>query len=180
MGIGYRLHQFRQDLFAGPLSDEAKALVVRWLSPAEQALFSRYVLADQWHTIRVARQLLEAGETQPSLIKAALLHDVGKSQLRLTLFDRSIAVLLKKLWPSRARRWGQGEPSGWKRPFVVRAQHAEWGARLAEAAGSDSLTISLIRRHQDPVETAVWATDAPAADEENRLLARLQWADDQN
>jgi hypothetical protein len=42
---------------------------------------------------------------------------------------------------------------------------------MAQAAGSNPLTISLIRRHQDKL-------DVEPIVAEDRLLQQLQWADD--
>lgn len=143
------------------------------LTPAEQALFQSYSYSDKWHTYRVLRTLKEAGCTQPELLTAALLHDVGKAGTQLSAWDRSLVVLMTKVAPRRADAWGQGEASGWRRPFVVKGQHAAWGAELARAAGSRPLVVELIRRHQEPLPPA-------AEGEVERLLCLLQWADDQN
>lgn len=141
------------------------------LSPAELALFERFGHSDQWHSYRVMVSLEEAGHTQPDLLKAALLHDVGKTQVPLSVLGRSLIVLGGMLWPEKTVVLGQNPPIGWKRPFVVKVQHPAWGAEMAAAAGSSPLTVELIRRHQDKVgETAVGET--------HQLLRLLQWADD--
>ena len=62
--------------------------------------------------------------------------------------------------------------AGWKRAFVVREQHAAWGADLAKRAGSAAEVIELILRHQD--------TLMANGDELDERLMLLQWADDQN
>jgi hypothetical protein len=66
----------------------------------------------------------------------------------------------------RARR---GETGSWWRPLADYAGHAEIGARWAEKAGCSSLTVALIRRHEEPLETC--------QTEEDRLLTTLQAAD---
>jgi len=170
--IGYRLRQLRANLAAGPLSESARREVVEVLTASEPALFDQYAPADQWHSYRVLRCLRDAGYNHPDLLTAALLHDIGKAQCPLSIWDRTVIVVVGALFPRRAERWGQGAPDGRRRPFVARAQHAEWGAQMAEAAGSAPLVIELIRRHQDK--------HVPAQTEADRLLAILQWADDQN
>lgn len=172
MRIAYRLRQLRANLSAEPLSEPARQEVSELLTPAELALFDRFSYPDQWHSYRVLHCLMDAGYNHPDLLKAALLHDVGKIQCPLSVWDRTVIVLGGALFPSRIERWGQGSPEGWQRPFVARAQHPEWGAQMAQAAGSRPAVVDLIRRHQDKVVTP--QTDG------DQLLARLQWADDQN
>jgi hypothetical protein len=177
--IAYRFKQFWQNVAAPPLSDGVLAEVAAHLTPAEMALFRRFDRSDGWHSYRVLCTLQEAGHSQPDLLAAALLHDVGKTCAPLTVWERSLIVVAQWVWPDKTAVWGQGAltDAGWKRPFVVKAQHAAWGAQMAAAAGSHPLTVELIRRHQDEeLATAV----AEAASEVEYLLRLLQWADDQN
>ncbi len=143
------------------------------MSAQELALFDRFSLNDQWHSYRVMKMLQAAGHTQPALLVAALLHDVGKTKLSLSIWQRSLIVLVSLLLPGQAAVWGQGEAVGWQRPFVVKAQHPAWSAEMAAAAGSLPQAIVLMRRHQDPI-------DPNDTSEEAALLRLLQWADDQN
>ncbi|PIE82500.1 MAG: hypothetical protein CSA11_00385 [Chloroflexi bacterium] len=143
------------------------------LSEAEFALFLRFDRGERWHSYRVMRTLQEAGHGRLELLKAALLHDVGKTQSPLSVWDRSLIVVVKKLLPGKTAVWGNHTQPGWKRPFVVKAQHPEWGAQLAAAAGSCDLVVNLIRRHQDNLTVE-------DTSEEDELLHLLQWADDKN
>jgi len=173
VGLAYRVGQFWRLLKAGPLPDGAWEVITAVLTPTQQQLFARFTPGDQWHSYQVLRTLQDAGHMQPDLQVAALLHDVGKTQARLTLWGRTLIVLTQHLFPSRLVAWGQGAARGWKRPFVIKVQHPVWGAEMAAAAGCSPLAVALIRRHQDVVpETAV--------SEEDTLLRLLQWADDQN
>lgn len=172
MNVMYRLRQFWQLVTARPLSPAAWQEIEGVLTPAEVALFRRYTPADQRHAYRVLRVLRAAGQDHPDLLAAALLHDVGKTRYRPRAWERVLGTVAERLFPGRIERWGAGEPRGWRRPFVIRAQHAAWGAEMAAAAGSSPLTVTLIRRHQDK---------AVAADkgETAVLLRQLQAADDQ-
>ncbi|HMT22479.1 MAG TPA: HD domain-containing protein [Promineifilum sp.] len=172
MSLAYRLRQLRENLTAGPLTSEARGSVVAHLSEPEQVLFSRFTFADQWHSYRVFRTLLDAGYNHPDLLVAALLHDIGKILSPLSPVDRTIIVVGGALFPRRAERWGQGSADGWRRPFVARACHPVWGAELASEAGSRSEVVDLIRRHQTRLDGI--------SNESDRLLSRLQWADDRN
>lgn len=170
MGLRYRLRQLKNNLTAGPLSAMAREEVAAVLSPAEQALFARLSFADQWHSVRVLGDLRGAGYNDPDLLAAALLHDVGKTRYPLTAWDRTVIVVGAALIPRGAAQWGAGPADGWRRPFVVRARHPEWGAEMAAAAGARVAVVDLIRRH----------ADKPGGAAGDEALRALQWADDQN
>ncbi|MFQ5419772.1 MAG: HD domain-containing protein [Anaerolineae bacterium] len=173
MRVRYRLGQFWRILTAVPLDKSARIAVTAVLTPTELALFEYFAASDQWHSFHVMRLLQSTGHEDPDLIKAALLHDVGKAGKRLTIWERSLIVLAGFFLPGQTAVWGQGEARGWRRPFVIKAQHPEWGADMAAKAGCSPRTASLIRRHQDLLpETAVT--------EEDKLLCLLQWADDRS
>lgn len=168
----YRVGQLWANLTAGPLSQTALNEVRSVLSEQEMALFCRMSASDQWHAYRVYGLLRLVGQEDGDLLAAALLHDVGKTFAELSAWDRSVAVLAEAITPRRADWWGDGDLHGWQRPFVVRKQHAAWGARLARKAGSRPRVVTLIARHQDTVPDG--------ADQENELLNLLQWADNQH
>lgn len=173
MGAYYRAQQFFKTITAGPVSPEAQKQIHAVLNQPELELFNRFPHSDKWHAYRVLCTLQSANHNQPDLMQAALLHDIGKTRVHLFVWERVIAVLGMKLFPQKAERWGAGKVAGWQRPFVVKAQHAAWGAEMAVAAGCSPLTINLIRRHQDIIP-------AYPENEADKLLLLLQWADNQN
>lgn len=172
MAIGYRIRQLWQAVRAGPLTPAQLDEVGQTLTLAEVELFARMPVNDQWHAYRVYGMLRDSGQADDVLLAAALLHDVGKTQARLSVWDRCLAVLGEHVAPRRVSHWGEGDARGWKRAFVVRRQHAAWGAALARDCGARPEVIDLIRRHQDtiPVEN----------DHDNKRLLLLQWADGRN
>ena len=105
------------------------------------------------------------------VLAAGLLHDIGKIKFPLNVVERVMNVIGYALFPKAVSRWGDCEPEGLYKPFVVAKKHAHWGAELAAACPSSPLTISLIRRHQEALRSD------PIMDEE-RWLALLQMADD--
>lgn len=157
--------------FAIPVDDDAARRVLS--NPALFRLFKRMRRSEQLHSLRVVKTLQGQGHDHPDLLAAALLHDSGKSRCRLTIFGRTLAVLGRRLLPSRAARWAQGEPRGWRRPFVIAEQHPVWSAEDMAAAGASPLAVTLARRHQEP------PAESPQS-EEDHLLALLQAADNQN
>ncbi len=162
--LKYRLRQFWEAWRPQP-DPQALAEAQSLLSPALWRLFSAMPLAEQAHGLRVFGILRAAGHTDPDLLTAALLHDVGKARCRPRLWERVVVVLAGWCCPRAWLRWGKGEPQGWRRPFVIAVQHPRWGAALVAAAGA-SRAAALIREHHAP---------APA----DPLVRVLQWADEQ-
>ena len=173
MGVVYRLSQFWQLVTAQPLPATAWRHIEPVLTPAELELFHRYAPADHRHCYRVLLTLQESGEDDPHLLAAALLHDIGKVQMRPTLWDRVVGAIGERLFPVRAGHWGSAAYSWRRRPFIIRRQHPIWGAVMARQAGSQPYTVLLIRHHQDPPQIM---TDQHL----RQLLQRLQWADSRN
>ena len=170
----YRARQFWRYLRPVPLTAADQAAVRQVLAPPLAELFGRLSLGEQAHSLTVLRAVQRGAPhvaARAELHQAALLHDVGKTRAPLSLLDRVLVVLVKRLWPARARAWGQGAPNGYRRPFVTAAQHPAWGAELAAQVGAPPLTVALIARHQTPVAV-------PATTTEDQLLAALQAADD--
>jgi hypothetical protein len=143
------------------------------LSQGEYNLYRRMSRAERQHHLRVLQDLQLAGHHHPALMRAALLHDVGKTRYRFSLPERILVVLVKRLLPAKFKAWSAGQPSGWKRPFVVSQRHPEWSAELAASVGCDALTLDLIRRHQSPIPQ-------PPVTEADRLLTTLQDADNRS
>jgi hypothetical protein len=173
VNIRYRLTQFWWNVTAQPLPEPACLEITAVLNQSELDLFARFEESDQWHAYRVYRTLGDAGHSEPNLLAAALLHDVGKTRESLSPWDRALAVIVEALMPRQLDKWGQGEARGWKRPFVVGAQHARWGAEMTEVAGSAPEMVNLILRHQDDLRSGPVTV-------EDELLLLLQRADDQN
>lgn len=171
--IGYRAWQFWQSLKKSPGVEEWKKVEGILTSP-ELALFKQLPVPDQNHSLRVLNSLEAEGETDPDLLRAALLHDIGKIRYPLHRWERVLAVLLTGAFPGIAAAWGQKDPRGIHRPLVVINQHPVWGADLAEKAGSSRGVIWLIRYHEE--EDLTGLLDQGGVE----LLQKLKKADNLN
>jgi hypothetical protein len=170
----YRTRQFWLAWRTQTLTEEELAPAHSILTTDQMKLFSRLQPSEQIHALRVLQTIQRQGESDPDLQTAALLHDIGKVRAPLKIWERVVIVLGKGFFPKRAKIWGSGQPQGWKRPFVIAEQHPAWGSEMASEAGTSSLALSLIGRHQSPDEY-------PSSDQhENHLLNILQNADHQN
>jgi hypothetical protein len=170
--LAYRSRQFRNSLLATWKRIPGEDLLP-YLTPAQLSLFQQMQPAEQAHAYQIFKRLEAAGQTNPDLLVAALLHDVGKILHPLSIFDRVMIVLGRRLFPGAVRRWAAGTPRGLRLPFVVAAQHAGWGADLASQAGVSSRSVELVRRHH--------AAHLPdPGSHTDLLLAALQAADDES
>jgi hypothetical protein len=170
--LAYRSRQFRNSLLGSRKGVPGEVLLSH-LTPAQRNLFQQMQPSEQAHAYLILKHLETGGQTNPDLLGAALLHDVGKILQPLSIFDRVMIVLGKRFFPGVTRRWAGGTPRGLRRPFVVAAQHAKWGAELLSQAGATSQTVELVRHHHD---VPVLNPDSQS----KRLLAALQAADDEN
>jgi putative nucleotidyltransferase with HDIG domain len=166
-----RSAQFFRATFGRVHPDEVVALQAI-LTPAQMAAFRRMDRSDQRHSLDVFNTLRQAGHQDPELLRAALLHDAGKVAdahgplQRMTVWHRTAVVLLHRLAPSWLARLA-ADGRGWKKPFAIHVQHAQASAALAAETGCTPEVVDLIRRHHEP-------------EPDDRRLALLQWADEQN
>lgn len=172
MRILYRTRQVWHTLNSYPAVEEL-AHVRKTLPPSLMSLFDRMHASEQAHSLRVYNRLLAQGEKDTDLLVAALLHDVGKSRHSLRLYERVLVVLTKALFPRRVKQWGQADPDGWQRPFVIAEQHPAWGAEMAAQAGATPRAVAFIHRHQEKLR-------GKAVSQEDQLLLRLQLLDDES
>jgi len=171
--IIYRIWQFWQS-FEPSLNQQDWDRIRLYLSPVEIVLFTKLPVSDQNHSFRVFKSILETGEGNEDLIKAALLHDIGKGLHPLRRWERVFAVLVDGFLPKLAKNWGKGEPVGIKRPLVIIYQHQDWGAELASGAGCSEDLIWLIQNHEND------QPDPSTSPRKLELLKKLQIADNQN
>ena len=149
------------------------------LPPEAVTLFRAMPRYDRRHALRVVHALQAKGQTEPDLLAAALLHDVGKSGRqpgtgrkagRVRLWHRVATVLMRAARPGLLERiGGDSRPGSWRYPFYVQLHHAAIGALLAKQAGCSPRMADLIRRHEDA-----------AVVDGDPLLAVLQRADNES
>ncbi len=168
--LSYRARQLRM-AFWGPKRQIQSVALQPYLSPVQIVLFQRLQASEQSHAARVFERLKAEGHSEPDLLAAALLHDIGKILSPLSIIERIVIVLGRRLFPAAVKRWGGGSPRGLRHAFVVAERHPRWGADLAAQAGASPRTVDLIARHQEKLA-------GPPRTQTERMLAALQAADD--
>lgn len=154
-----RLRQFRH---AGACpTDEDLALGRQWLTPALFDLFSAQHPRDVVHSANTARWLLTRGHTDPDLIAAALLHDLGKGHQRR--LDRVAHVVASNLGVGR-RLANPGSRFDLRRAIARSRAHGAAGAETLRELGAPIRVVDLTALHHEPAG-------------EDRMLALLQQAD---
>lgn len=150
-------------------------LAQQHLTDPEFEAFCQMARAEQLHSLNVLRDVLMQDDTTPNaLAVAALLHDVGKSRYHLAVWQKTIAVLMKKFLPAVANRLSHHDNlTFWTAPFMVREHHPRWSADILTACGSNEVAIWLVDHHQEDHQTYTDHQHQP-------LLCRLQVADDAN
>ena len=140
-----KVRQTKRHLLAR-VSVRERGVVARWLSPAQLAVFDAMHVADRRHGLDVVAALRAAGETDPEVLLAGLLHDAGKGDAGM--IPRVVHALGQAGmgWVAALVGWWPGMPATLRRLHA----HAELSAGIAEAAGCSSRTVDLIRWQDDP------------------------------
>lgn len=116
--FAYRTRQFWNALPGSRRWVETEVLLP-YLSSSQVVLFRRMQPSEQTHAYQMFKRLNASGRTDPDLLSAALLHDVGKTLYPLSLIDRVVIVLGKRFFGRRAGRWSEGTP-------INSAAHSLW------------------------------------------------------
>ena len=161
--IGAAISRIRQFLAAirAKVSDNEIAVLEQHLEPSQRDLFQAMSPIDQRHCLDVFNNLLRQGHSDPDLLRATLLHDVGKTGIHL--WHRVAGVLLEAFWPVLLEKLAVNRPQSWLYGFYIYLYHADLSAELAERSGCSPSVVELIRGHDTPSENehakALWEAD---------------------
>ena len=126
--------------------------VKRNLNNEEYDLFKKILKSEQKHSVRIAKEIeykiennlvddVDIIQSKNLLIKAALLHDVGKSRQKVNIIEKSIIVILNKLT--------KGNLKNFKKSKKVQCyyNHSEYSYVLLKYIIKDDLILNIIRNH---------------------------------
>lgn len=126
---------------------DGQRLVADHLAPAEAEVFWRQPVPDQDHALRGVHHVQIAAPDRPDLVRAFLLHDVGKRHSRLGTLRRSIATALSLI----------------RMPMGARARsyldHAAIGAVELADLGCEPIVVEFARGHHGPCPIGIDPND---------------------
>ncbi len=119
------------------------AFARRTLPEAEYRVYERMDRRDRHHACEVAKALLARHPGAPDeLVRAALLHDVGKSERRYRVLERVLVHLLPERQVPAEPRLG-----GLAGALQVKRHHQTYGARMIRSAGGSEAVARLVEAH---------------------------------
>jgi putative nucleotidyltransferase with HDIG domain len=118
------------------------------LSEPELEVYRRMDPRDREHAVRVAHTLLELHpKADPTVVRAALLHDCGKQVRPYNILER---VLVGLIAPEGSRTSTASSELQARTAMHVRNNHPAIGANLILEVGGDSRVAELVRNHHNP------------------------------
>ncbi len=131
------------------------------LAAKELILFYKQTLPDQRHALDVAKDIQKerhslentyGSKAYQVLLRAALLHDCGKSLLPPRLWQRIFIVVTGYL-PITGLNYILSKQNIFVKTILVYKLHPAWGKHLAARAGCNQEILSLIQNHHAPTNS---------------------------
>lgn len=143
----YRIKQFYWSITSKiDLSDNK--FIDKYLNTREKELFKKLSVYEQKHCVNVARDVVKACENSgirnELLIKAALLHDIGKIYKKLNPIEKSIIVILDNIFKGKLKKFKS------LKKIDVYYNHGDKGYNiLKDIGGYDERLLYLVKNHHN-------------------------------
>lgn len=143
----YRVKQFFWAITA-KLTPEEQDFIKQYLSEEEEKLFNQLKVYEQKHCINVAKALQNEVQdmNQENMIRAGLLHDIGKIKYPIGPIRKSMMVLLDK--------FTKGKIAKYTRLGMVRCyyEHPQLGYELLkQKSGYQDEFLRFIQQHHQEI-----------------------------
>lgn len=153
-----KLKAIARMFFVKQLSDEDVSFIEEHLGKSEQILFYRMSIVDQIHSLHVAYTLKEMLNRKSrinlkKMLKVALLHDIGKADIKLTLNSRlyqtSFFFFCKPFANYLANKGKEPNASRRKKLLYYYKEHGNVGAALLREINVDENIAYLVESHHN-------------------------------
>lgn len=142
----YRIKQFFW-CFSAYIDIYDKEFIEKYLNENECELFYKLPKYEQKHSIRTAKDVHKVLRNNKldneMLIKAALLHDIGKIYCKLNPIDKGVLVIMDKITKGHLKKYKD------VKKIYVYYNHAEIGYNLLMKYNYDDELLYLIRNHHN-------------------------------
>lgn len=143
----------------------------KYLNEEDLLLFNRLKVNDKHHCVRVCKDAIKFNSTlnknekveEVKLARAALLHDVGKSVLHLSLIDKSIIVILDRITKGKIRKYKNN------RKINIYYDHPKEGYEILKEKGYSEEILEVVRDHHKKTYS-----------KDNRFLHIIAYCDNRN
>jgi putative nucleotidyltransferase with HDIG domain len=145
--LGHLSRRFVDVLLSTALDAAERTAVEMWLDNGQAWVFFSQPNPDQRHGFRAALVAI-AGGGEMDVIRAALLHDVGKRHARLGVLGRTFATIAIRLGLPMTTRWR------------LYRDHGETAASELESLGCEGVIVDFARHHHGgrplDIPTVTW------------------------
>ena len=132
------------------LAEADDAFARRLLPYSEYRLYLGMDVRDRDHACTVTKTLLaDYPDASLDLLRAALLHDVGKARASYNPLSRIVAALYTPSNVPAKPRLG-----GVRGLWQLKRHHDRYGAQMIRAAGGDARVAEIVARHHAPGDDA--------------------------
>jgi putative nucleotidyltransferase with HDIG domain len=146
------------------------AYVSQFLNKDEIDIFKKLKNNDQHHCIRVCRDSLQYNKeyfinlNEYKLGRAALLHDVGKGKLHLSLIEKSIIVILDRITKGKLKKYNK------IKQVNIYYNHPKIGFNILKDLGYEDELLEVVKYHHNKGKINC----------DNKMLQIISLCDDKN
>ena len=148
MILFYRIKQFYWAV-TSRINEHDSKFIKNILNTEELKLFNKLSINEQKHCVKVAYDAecicnsKQGIVDKKLLLKAALLHDIGKIHRKLNLIDKSVIVLMDRISKGKLRKFSQNPK------INVYYNHSKIGVDLLKKIEYDKKLFYLIENHDN-------------------------------
>jgi putative nucleotidyltransferase with HDIG domain len=142
--VKYMMHRVKQFYWSiqSKLKAEDKEFLKVYLNTIEVNLFNELSEYEKKHSINVAQEVIKKTHNE-TVIRAALLHDIGKIRKRINPFSKSILVMLDSISKGKLKKLSE---FGIVDSYY---NHGDKGYELMKKYINDERLLYLIKNHHN-------------------------------